>query len=185
MGIGVGANSAGPIYVVNNTIVGNISGGVSRGTTTAVVNVVNNLIVGNGTANPGTAATCACGLSGGNSAAGLTVKNNMFYGNGNGSADSTDIKNAATMLDAGDGDNYVTCTGAGAGCSAASPAITACTFSDCSAAHNASTEIFVSASDFHLRTTAPRSPAIDRGLDSFEDPVERPGLGARHRRRRQ
>ncbi len=93
MGIGVGANSAGPIYLVNNTIVGNISGGVNRNnSSTAVVNVVNNLIVGNGTANLGTAGSCACGLSGGSSAAGLTVKNNMFYGNGNGSAVSPDIQ---------------------------------------------------------------------------------------------
>ena len=163
----------GPIYIVNNTIVGNISGGVARATNSATVSLVNNLIVGNGTASPGVAATCACGLSG-ISAAALTVKNNMFYANGNGSIGSTDIKDAATVLDAGDSNNYVTCTGAGTGCTAVSPAIVACTFAGCSNTHAASTEIFVGASDFHLRTTAPISPAIDRGLGSFPDPVSGP-----------
>ena len=172
MGIDV-ATSTGPIYIINNTIVGNISGGVARATNSATVSLVNNLIVGNGTASPGIAATCACGLSG-ISAAALTVKNNMFYANGNGSISSTDIKDAATVLDAGDSNNYVTCTGAGTGCTAASPAIVACTFAGCSNTHAASTEIFVGASDFHLRTTAPISPAIDRGLGSFPDPVSGP-----------
>ena len=172
MGIDV-ATSTGPIYIINNTIVGNISGGVARATNSATVSLVNNLIVGNGTASPGVAATCACGLSG-ISAAALTVKNNMFYANGNGSISSTDIKDAATVLDAGDSNNYVTCTGAGTGCTAASPAIVACTFAGCSNTHAASTEIFVGASDFHLKTTAPISPAIDRGLGSFPDPVSGP-----------
>ena len=173
MGIDV-ATSTGPIYIINNTIVGNISGGVARATNSATVSLVNNLIVGNGTASPGIAVTCACGLSSGISAAALTVKNNMFYANGNGSSSSTDIKDAATVLDAGDSNNYVTCTGAGTGCTAVSPAIVACTFAGCSNAHVASTEIFVGASDFHLRTTAPISPAIDRGLGSFPDPVSGP-----------
>src|SRR5678815_4179148 len=111
MGIDV-ASSTGPIYIVNNTIVGNISGGVARATGTAIVSLVNNLIVGNGTAGPGLAATCACGLISGGSAVALTVKNNMFYANGNGTISSTDIKDAAIVLDAGDSNNYVTCTGA-------------------------------------------------------------------------
>ena len=133
MGIDV-ATSTGPIYIINNTIVGNISGGVARATNSATVSLVNNLIVGNGTASAGTVGTCACGLSG-VSAAALTVKNNMFYANGNGSISSTDIKDAATVLDAGDSNNYVTCTGAGTGCTAASPAIVACTFAGCSNTH--------------------------------------------------
>jgi hypothetical protein len=98
----------------------------------------------------------------------------MFYANGNGSVSSTDIKDAATVLDAGDSNNYVTCTGAGTGCTAASPAIVACTFAGCSNTHVASTEIFVGTSDFHLKTTAPRSPAIDRGVGSFQDPASGP-----------
>ena len=172
MGIDI-ETSTGPIYIINNTIVGNIAGGVARATSSATVSLVNNLIVGNGTATSGTVGTCSCGLSG-ISAAALTVKNNMFYANGNGSISSTDIKDAATVLDAGDGNNYVTCTGAGAGCTAASAAIVACTFAGCSNTHAASTEIFVAASDFHLRTTAPISPAIDRGLGSFPDPASGP-----------
>jgi Bacterial Ig-like domain (group 3) len=177
MGIDVASSTGpitGPIYIVNNTIVGNISGGVARATGTAIVSLVNNLIVGNGTAGPGLAATCACGLISGGGAVALTVKNNMFYANGNGTISSTDIKDAAIVLDAGDSNNYVTCTGAGTGCTAASPAIVACTFAGCSNAHAASTEIFVGASDFHLKTTAPISPAIDRGLGSFRDPATGP-----------
>ena len=172
MGVNV-ATSTGPVYIINNTIVGNISGGVARSNGTATLSLVNNLIVGNGTAEPGTAGTCACGLLGFNAAV-LTIKNNMFYANGNGSVNSTDIKDAATVLDAGDGNNYVTCTGTGTGCTAASPAIVACTFAGCSSTHDALTEIFVSWYDFHLKTTAQPSPAIDRGLGSFPDPVSGP-----------
>ena len=166
-GVAVDSGS-GPSYVVNNTISGNIWGGVQRGAS-ATLNLVNNLVVGNGTAAGGTG-NCECGLGQASSGTttSITLTNNMFYRNGNTTSGFTDIENPSKVLDATDSGNYVTCTGTGTGCTITTlGGVAGCTFSDCLGTHTVSTEIFVSASDFHLKTTSPISPAIDKGIDSF------------------
>jgi hypothetical protein len=168
MGIDV-ASPNGPIYIVNNTIAANAAGGVNAGGA-AVVNLVNNLFVGNGTADPGTAGSCSCGLQGGTSATSITLRNNMFYRNGNPQGGFADVKPAGSILDSTDSNNYFTCRGAGAGCTPTTLGGVApvCTFTDCASTHARAGEIFASGTDFHL---AAGSPAIDKGANSFENPA--------------
>ena len=153
-----------PTYIVNNTIFGNDWNGIQRNASANTV-LVNNLIVGNGVALGTTGGRWGLLQSSTGTAATITLKNNMFYKNTQG-----DISTPAQTLDATDSGNRTTTGTEGT----VATGIAGCTFftpnysSPCTSTH-AYTEIFVSLTDFHLKTTTsplPRSPAIDRGTNT-------------------
>jgi hypothetical protein len=161
-GIRTSDSSGGPAYFVNNTIYANTGAGIVRSSASGAnweIHVVNDLIVANG----------GLGVlqSGSGNAALATLKNNIFYNNTGGDIDTDDI------LDVTDSGNRTT-NGHATTAISTTTGIDGCTFyapdysSPCTNTH-AVTEIFVSASDFHLRTTPPISPAIDKGLITYVD----------------
>ena len=166
---GVVVDRGDPTYLVNNTIVSNGWNGITRNLN-SVVYLVNNLIVNNGTSGPGGSGNCQAGLcqTGTGTAPTITLRNNMFYRNGPGATGQrtnvNDIDNDTQTLDPTDSGNYTT-NGHANTPTSSTVGIVGCTFADCAATH-ALTEIFVSLSDFHLRTTPPISPAIDKGTST-------------------
>jgi hypothetical protein len=159
LGFGGSTSAGNSKYIVNNTIFNNGFNGITTPTQEDLF-VINNLIVGNGTQSGTTGGRNGINAVNAVNAIHQRLFNNMFYKNGNISG-GVDID--PNVLDATDSGNYTTL-----GTETPASAIAGCTFSDCLATH-AFTEIFVSATDFHLKTSFPPSPAIDKGLASFLD----------------
>lgn len=168
----------GPTHIVNNTFFANGWSGI-RLCPAHQAHLINNLMVGNGVApSPPVAAGQRWGLKveddGADGGAGspqhVTLINNIFYNNGmflkegpgSPPMKGGDIANVAWTLDSTDNGNWTTTGAEGPDADGAMPAagiagaVGATSYSD----------IFVNPTswDFHL---ADRSPAIDRGVNSF------------------
>ncbi len=184
IGLGVtGSTSSGnPKYIVNNTIYQNGNNGITTPAQEDLF-VINNLIVGNGTASGST--NGRFGLNTFNTAAPQrqVLINNMFYKNGGTTKcgvgtsfcdidlNALNVADSPSLGDPGDSGNYTT-NGNDIVPGSVTTGITGCTFASCDGTH-ADTEIFVNPAtpDFHLKTTSPISPAIDKGVNSFLHPL--------------